>query len=253
MNEPIPEYLNTRIPEYPNTFPIPLSWSNAYLLTEGRRAALIDTGLRRDRETLLAALQAKGFGADEIEAVYLTHGHCDHAGNAAYFAERGAKVSAHRREAPYLALPRRTYAGNFAQVLRRPLSALAFAGGEILYPVERRAPNVLLEDGDWIDAPGGALRVVSCAGHSPGHIAFYRESDAALFSGDAVMNIIPGKRTSGLHLPLRIFSSDWAQAKRSVQTLAALHPQILLSGHGEPLRHETASRLAKWAQAVNAP
>ena len=199
---------------------------------------------------MLAALQAKGFGADEIEAVYLTHGHCDHAGNAAYFAERGAKVYAHRREAPYLALPRRTYAGNFAQVLRRPISALAFSIGEILYPVERRRPDILLEDGDWIDAPGGALRVAACPGHSPGHSAFFRESDAALFSGDAIMNIIPGRRTSGLHLPLRIFSSDWAQAKRSVQTLAALNPQILLSGHGPPLRRETAPRLAKWAASL---
>ena len=234
----------------PNTFPIPLFWSNAYLLVEGRRAALIDTGLRRDRPALLTALQARGFGADEIEAVYLTHGHCDHAGNAAYFAERGAKVYAHRREAPYLGLPRRTYAGNFAQSLRRPVSSLAFSIGEILYPVERRTPDILLEEGDLIDAPGGALRVVACPGHSPGHIAFYRARDAALFSGDAVMNIIPGRRTSGLHLPLRIFSSDWAQAKQSVQILAALHPQILLSGHGGPLRHETASRLAKWADSL---
>ena len=220
------------------------------MLTAGRRAALIDTGLRRDREDLLAALQSHGFSSNEIEAVYLTHGHCDHAGNAAYFAERGAKVYAHRQEAPYLGLPRRTYAGNFSQFLRRPLSALAFWAGERLYPVERRTPDVLLGDGDCIDAPGGRLRVVACPGHSPGHIAFFREEDAALFSGDAVMNIIPLRRPSGLHLPLRIFSSDWAQVKQSVQTLAALQPKVLLSGHGAPLRRETASRLAEWADSL---
>ena len=230
--------------------PIPLSWSNVYLLAEGRRAALIDTGLRRDRNDLLAALQAHGFRDNEIEAVYLTHGHCDHAGNAAYFAERGAKVYAHRREAPYLELPRRTYAGSFSQVLQRPISALAFSMGEWLYPVERRRPDVLVEDGDSIAAPGGDLRVVACPGHSPGHVAFYREQDAALFSGDAVMNIIPGRRISGLHLPLRLFSSDWAQAKRSVHTLAALQPTLLFFGHGPPLRRNTASRLAQWAASL---
>ena len=240
---------NTQHPT-PNTFFISLSWSNVYLLTAGRQAALIDTGLRRDRPALLAALRSRGIADDQIEAVYLTHGHCDHAGNAAYFAERGAKVWAHRREAPYLALPRRTYAGNFGQSLQSPVSALAFSIGERLYPVERREPDILLEDGDLIDAPGGTLRVVACPGHSPGHSAFFRESDAALFSGDAVMNIVPLRRTSGLHLPLRVFSSDWHQAKQSVRILAALNPQILLSGHGPPLRHETAFRLAKWAGSL---
>ncbi len=230
--------------------PISLSWGNAYLLTEGRRAALIDTGLRQDRTALLAALESRGICADAIEAVYLTHGHCDHAGNAAYFAERGAKVYAHQAEAPFLGLPRQTYAGNFARSLRRPVSAALFRAGETLYPVARRGPDVLLDDGSVIDAPGGALRVVACSGHTPGHAAFFREADAALFSGDAVMNILPGRGVAGLSLPLRVFSSDWAAVKRSARLLAALQPKTLFAGHGPVLREDTAARLAKWAAGI---
>ena len=233
----------------PGVILVPLAWSNAYLLTEGGRAALIDTGLPQDRANLLAALRSLGVREDRVEAVYLTHGHCDHAGNAAYFAERGAKLYAHRDEAPYLELPRRTYAGIGRQTLRHPVSACLFQIGERRYPVKRRNPDVLLEEGDMIHAPGGALRVVACPGHTPGHVAYFREDDAALFTGDAVMTLIPVRRISGLSLPLRVFSSDWNQAKRSVQTLAALHPATLLSGHGWPLRR-AAARLSRWADSL---
>ena len=232
---------------------ISLAWSNVYALTKGRRLALIDTGLRQDRENLLAALQTLGFSENEVEAVFLTHGHCDHAGNAAFFAERGAKLYAHRMEAPFIGLPRRAYAPKGLHLFKQPLSALLFCVGEWRYPVTRRDPNVYFTDGDLLDAPGGALRVVASPGHSPGHSAFFRDSDRTLFSGDAIMNIIPVRRVSGLSLPLRVFSSDWAKAKRSARLLAELCPDTLLAGHGNPLRRETASRLLEWSASLALP
>src|SRR6185295_7230774 len=103
-------------------------------------------------------------------------------------------IAIHRDEAPYLSLPRRTYAPRGWRMLVRSHSALLFGLSELLHPVERCGADRLLEDGDILPAPGGILRVVSCPGHTPGHIAFFREKDGILFSGDAVINIIPVKR-----------------------------------------------------------
>src|SRR5262249_32918398 len=98
---------------------IPLAWGNAYLLTDGSEAALIDTGLKKERPALRAALQEVGIAESQIKSIFLTHAHTDHAGNTAYFAgrtpqdkagtERNAKIYLHRDEARYLASPRYGY------------------------------------------------------------------------------------------------------------------------------------------------
>ncbi|MCW3100420.1 MAG: fold metallo-hydrolase [Chthonomonadaceae bacterium] len=232
---------------------ISLAWSNAWVLWEGGggEATLIDTGLQEDRDALRVGLQQIGIDAAQVSAVLLTHAHCDHAGNAAYFAGRSATVKLHENEAPFLGLPRRTYIPPGPACLLRPHTALAFAIGEARYPVERVAQGlVTLISEETIEAPGGPLRVVASPGHTPGHIAFYRESDGVLFSGDAAMNIIPIKRVVGLSLPIRFLSSDWEQGKASARRLADLRPRLLLSGHGPPLREDTPERLQAWAQAL---
>lgn len=229
---------------------ISLAWSNVWLLWEGgnSEAALIDSGLQEDREALRAALQQIGIAEAQVRSVLLTHAHCDHAGNAAYFAGQSATVRLHEDEAPFLSIPRRTYVPHGMACLLRPHTALAFAIGEARYPVERMAQGLVrLAANDTIQAPGGLLRVVPSPGHTPGHIAFLRESDGVLFSGDAVMNIIPIRRVIGLSLPIRFLSADWEQAKFSARRLADLAPRLLLSGHGPPLRQDTAERLQAWA------
>ena len=135
-------------------------------------------------------------------------------------------------------------------MLVRPLSMLTFLVGEVAYPVARRQADTLLGDSDRILAPGGALTVVSCPGHTPGHVAYYREQDGLLFSGDAILNIIPVRRVTGLSLPIRMLSDNWTQTKRSAQLLARLRPQTLLSGHGWPLTQDLAARLAAWADGL---
>jgi glyoxylase-like metal-dependent hydrolase (beta-lactamase superfamily II) len=232
-------------------YEISLAWSNAYLLWADGEAALIDTGLRRDRDRLMAALAQMGVAAGQLEAVYLTHAHCDHAGNAAYLAGRGAQLAVSRAEAPFMGLPRRTYAtGAGAQLLLRPGSMLAFWIGEIAYPVERRVPDLLLDPDTEVPAPGGALQIIACPGHTPGHVAYYRQRDGLLFSGDAILNIVPFKRVTGLSLPIRGLSTNWTQTKRSAQHLATLRPQMLLPGHGWPLSEDVPARLAAWSDRL---
>lgn len=242
----------------PGVHKISLAWSNSYLLTDGEDAVLIDTGLRQDRERLLAALKRCGITTERLRAVYLTHAHCDHAGNAAYLAgdEEGeqngfsAQLYTHCAEMPYLGLPRQTYQPQGKQALTRPLTGMAFALGEQWYPVTRCAKVEPLIEGDLVDAPGGPLRVIACPGHTPGHIAYFRERDGLLFSGDAILNIVPIKRVRGLSLAIPLFTYDLEGARQSARHLATLRPAALLAGHGWPLMDETAAQLDAWAHTL---
>ena len=240
-------------PIEPGIWQISLAWSNVWLLWEGgdREATLIDTGLQEDREALRKALDQIGVAENQVRMVLLTHAHCDHAGNAAYFAQQSATVRLHETEVTFLSIPRRTYAPLGIGSLLRPHTALAFAIGEMRYPVQRTAQGIVgLASDAEVEIAGGALRVVASPGHTPGHVAYFRERDGVLFSGDAVMNIIPIRRVVGLSLPIRFLSSDWNQGIASARRLADLAPRLLLSGHGPPLREGTAERLQVWAKTL---
>lgn len=232
---------------------ISLAWSNAWLLWEGAgsEAILIDTGLQEDREDLRTAFREIGIDESQIRTVLLTHAHCDHAGNAAYFAERSAIIHLHAAERPFLGLPRRTYVPTGVRCLAHPHSTLAFLIGEARYPVKRIAKGIVALDSDAVvQCAGGPLRVVASPGHTPGHVAYFRERDGVLFSGDAILNIVPIKRVIGLSLAIRFLSSDWEQGKASAHLLADLAPRLLLSGHGPPLREQAADRLKVWSKTL---
>ncbi len=236
----------------PGVYQIGLAWSNVYLLTglEEQHAALIDTGLQKDRPMLIAALSKLGIRPEQIKTIFLTHAHTDHAGNAAYFAALGANIAVHSDEACYLTPPRTTYTPSGLLKLLRPLNAVIFAGAEVLYPVERCRVSEVLKDGDCVETAGGALCVIATPGHTPGQVAYYRERDSLLFSGDAILNVIPIRQKNGLSLPPVFLNSIPGQVVPSARRLVALQPKLLCSGHGWTLRDRTAERLAHWASGL---
>jgi glyoxylase-like metal-dependent hydrolase (beta-lactamase superfamily II) len=98
----------------------------------------------------------------------------------------------------------------------------------------------LPEDGSVPGMP--AWRWIHTPGHAPGHVSFYRESDGTLVAGDA---FVTTKQESALavatwrpeiHGPPAYFTQDWAEARRSVELLARLEPEVAATGHGPPLR-----------------
>ncbi len=237
-------------------FRMRLAWTQVYVLTDNSSTgsgdfALCDTGTRSDRMALLAALRSLGLDAKRCRAVLLTHGHCDHAGNAAFFAARGAVLMAHEDERRFLETCR-TYVARGWRALS-PVGmaqSLMFVLGELLYPVRRHRLDRALRDGERVMTPAGEWRVVHTPGHTPGHIAFWRESDGTLLSGDALLTVKPFVRRDELAVPPAIFNADTQRVPASARRLSSLEPRTLLPGHGKPLREDTAAQITAFVAAL---
>ena len=87
-------------------------------------------------------------------------------------------------------------------------------------------------------------RSLHTPGHTPGHVSFWRDADRALIVGDAF--ITTGQESAyevavqepEMHGPPMYFTTDWEAARRSVEQLAALEPDLVVTGHGRPMQGE---------------
>lgn len=205
-----------------------------------REWILIDAGLYGTAPAIKkAAIERFGQGARPA-AIILTHGHFDHVGSLVSLAEEwNVRIFAHPKEFPYLDgtssyPPPDAFAGGTMSLLS-PL----FPRGPIdvrrnLHPLPDDQTVPGMAEWKWIPTPG----------HAPGHISLWRESDRTLISGDAVITTrqesayAVAVQEPELHGPPMYFTPDWNEAKRSVQALADLKPEILIAGHGTPLKGE---------------
>ncbi len=69
--------------------------SNVHIIQKGDRFLMIDTGLPDDTTQLLKFLAEHSIDPLQIDYIILTHGHPDHAGNAAFFQQKyGIRIMA---------------------------------------------------------------------------------------------------------------------------------------------------------------
>lgn len=95
------------------------------------------------------------------------------------------------------------------------------------HPVARR-----LREGDEV----AGFTVLEVPGHSRGHVAYWRESDRVLIAGDVLNNMNIDTGIPGLREPKLRFTPDPVRNRASIRRLAALEPELVLFGHGRPLR-----------------
>lgn len=213
--------------------------ANLYLIKEGVSWVLVDAGLRGYADTIRStAREFVGSIAPPVTIV-LTHGHFDHVGSLPALLETwDVPVFAHPLERPYLTgispyPPPDPLVGGGAMAWvsklypRGPIDL-----GSRFEPLsESRAIHGLTE-WQWIPTPG----------HTAGHVSLFRERDRVLIAGDAVTTVKQESMSAvmtqrpGLHGPPAYYTPDWVTAAESVQRIAALEPDILATGHGEPQR-----------------
>lgn len=218
---------------------------NVFIVRTGASWVLVDAGLRGYDRTIAASAAAFVRSNAPPDAIILTHGHFDHIGSLEALLDRWqVAVYAHRLERPYLTggspyPPPDPLVGRGAMAV---LSRLYPRGPIDITRVLRLLPG----DGTVPAMPG--WRAVFTPGHTAGHISLFRDSDRTLIAGDAVvttkqesMTAVMAQRAE-LHGPPAYFTQDWRAAGDSARRLADLEPEVLVTGHGVPMRGEPMRR-----------
>ncbi len=193
--------------------------SVAHVLVDAEGAVLLDTGFPGDARRIQRVMTNAGVSPHDVRAILLTHGHLDHAGNAAELkAWTGAPLFAHPADQPHIdgVYP---YAG-----LSRVAGVLEAIGRAVTryQPVKIDVP---LRNGEELPFWGG-LRVVTLPGHTVGHCGFYSAKHNLLFSGDLWVRFLMRTQASP-----RIFSDDFAQVSASLRKARSLGARWIVPGH----------------------
>lgn len=204
-------------------YPVRGAMSWCHLLADADGLVLIDTGFPGDDVAIRRAVEKLGLAPRDLRAILLTHGHIDHAGNAAWaHAWSGAPIYAHPAEQLHLD-GKFPYRG-FAHVCR-VLEAIGRG-------ITRYTPakiDVPFADGDVLPFWGG-LRVVHLPGHTLGHCGFYAARQDVLFSGDMWSRFLMRTQVSPL-----IFTDDPALMLPSLRKARAVGARWIIPGHyGSP-------------------
>ena len=207
----------------------PTNVMNVYLAGD----VLLDAGTRYSAKRILRELEGRA-----VRAHALTHAHSDHQGSSHAVCEALG--------IPYWVGERDVAAaeGGTEEIKRnmpkdpRPQISLRLFGGPG-HPVDRA-----LREGDEV----GGFTVLEVPGHSPGHVAYWRESDRSLVCGDVFFGLHPLTGRPGVHEPPDFFTPDVPRNRESARRLAALEPALVCFGHGPPLRD--TRKLVEFAEAL---
>ena len=206
----------------PLSLPFRLGRVNCYLLPAGQGFVLVDTGGANARAALLLALEEAGCLPDLLRLIILTHGDFDHSGNAAYLRENwGCRIAMHAADAGMV--ERGDMFVNRKQpnpLIRRLIPLITGFGNR-----ERFTPDLLVEEGDDLNAYELEASVLSIPGHSKGSIGVLT-SAGDFFCGDLLTN-------SG-RPALNSLIDDAAAASASLHRLGSLRIDTVYPGHGAP-------------------
>ena len=209
-----------------------MAHANVYLLIEGDELTVIDTGTAGNAKKIVDYIQKMGRQPSNVKTIILTHCHMDHAGSVKELKDlTNAKVAVHEEDADCV---------SGKKPLPRPKNVLFRAVSSFikLAPVQ---PDIILKDNDKI----GQLTVIHTPGHTPGSIALLDERKKALFAGDTLR--FDGKQLSGSS---EQFTLDMKKAKESIGKISALSFDVMLCGHGEPLKPNASEAVKKYYESL---
>jgi glyoxylase-like metal-dependent hydrolase (beta-lactamase superfamily II) len=150
------------------------------LLESGGHRAVIDPGPGSTLVTLREQLETRGLGVGDLEAVFLTHIHLDHAGATGAMVRENPRLAVyvHKNGAAHMIDPSKLLA-SAARLWPNDLQKLF---GEAL-PVP--AENLhILEGGETLTLGTRRVEVVYTPGHASHHVSYFDQAEGVAFVGD---------------------------------------------------------------------
>jgi len=209
----------------------------AYLVVENGHGAFIDCGTNFSVPRMLAALDAAGITAAEVDWLILTHVHLDHAGGAGELIAQlpSAKLVVHPRGARHMIDPSVLWAG-----------ASAVYGEAVMEQTYGRLQPIPAQrvieapDGHVVDLAGRPLLCVDTPGHAKHHLTVYDARTNTCFTGDVFglsyreFDTANGPFILPTTSPVQ-FDPDALHA--SIDRLLALHPSAMYLTHYGRVEH----------------
>jgi glyoxylase-like metal-dependent hydrolase (beta-lactamase superfamily II) len=230
---------------------LPLPWPavphvNAFAIASGSGVVLVDTGFHEPgaMRQLERALDQAGLRLEHVRLVACTHAHSDHYGQAGPIAgAAGCELWMHPNHEhatkaardPERALERRLEVARQSGVPAADLEDLAeqrrgrgFGIAEIVLPDRDLLPGV------EISTDLGTWQVYETPGHAPSHVVLHQPERGLLLSGDHLLGRV------SLYYDYGYTPDPVGEFLRSLDVVDGLDVQLVLAGHGRPVRDARA-------------
>lgn len=230
---------------------LPLPWPgvphvNAFAIAAVDGVVLVDTGLYEPGglRQLEHGLDMAGLSLEHVRLLVCTHAHSDHYGLAAPIMERaGCELWMHPNHAhmtnaakdPERAFERRYEVARQSGVpadtvdeAREARRGEGFGIAEIVMPDRELLPGV------EVDTDLGRWQVYETPGHAPSHVVLHQPDRGLLLSGDHLLGRV------SLYFDYGYTPDPAGEFLNSLDVVDALDVQLILAGHGRPVREARA-------------
>lgn len=203
----------------------------SHLIVDEGRAAFVDTGANNAVPRLLAALEASDLDGADVDYVFLTHIHLDHAGGAGLLMQSlpNAVAVIHPRGARHMAAPEKLIKGSIAVYGEAAFRELY---GDILAIDEGRIS--VAGDGDVYRLGARELTTLHTEGHARHHYCLHDPASKGVFTGDSFgISFREFDTTAGefIYPTTTPVHFDPPEAHKAIDRIVGLDPENLYLTH----------------------
>lgn len=203
----------------------------SHLIIESGRAAFVDTGTNKSVPLLLDALQQENIDAADVDYVFLTHVHLDHAGGAGELLTYlpNAKAVVHPRGARHLREPEKLIQGTIAVYGQERFDEIY--GGVTAISADRM---IVVDDLQQFELAGRSLQCFFTEGHARHHYCLWDPASLGVFTGDSFgvsYRELDTEKGAFIFPSSTPVDFDPAEAHKSVDRIMAHEPEQLYLTH----------------------